>query len=148
MSGDSVRVACKTCLDEKSVDEFESYKYGYRKECKSCRSIYFKNRYHKSDQVRKATLESGRKSVAKNREKYTAYMKDKQCMDCGEKDPIVLDFDHVNGNKKHNVSKMVNGSYSWSSVLKEISKCEIRCANCHRRKTYKEIQRRKTNGYA
>ena len=32
------------------------------------------------------------------------------CVDCGDSNPIVLDFDHVNGDKSHNISDMVNGS--------------------------------------
>ena len=56
------------------------------------------------------------------------------CVDCGESDPRVLDFDHIN-NKKHNVSTLLRKEYSWESILKEASKCEVRCANCHRKKT-------------
>ena len=58
------------------------------------------------------------------------------CVDCGESNPIVLDFDHVHGDKSHNISDMVNGSYAISSIKDEIRKCEIRCSNCHRKKTH------------
>ena len=58
------------------------------------------------------------------------------CVDCGESNPIVLDFDHVHGDKSHNISDMVNGSYGISSIKEEIRKCEIRCSNCHRKKTH------------
>ena len=69
------------------------------------------------------------------------YLSTKKCADCGEKDPIVLDFDHKNPNNKFKpISIMLSGHYSWESVLKEIQKCEIRCANCHRRKTYKQFK--------
>ncbi len=61
----------------------------------------------------------------------------RSCVDCGEKDPVVLEFDHNGGeNKFKTISKMLSGHYSWQSLEKEIQKCEIRCANCHRRKTY------------
>ena len=56
------------------------------------------------------------------------------CVDCGETDPRVLDFDHIN-NKKVNISTLLSKEYSWDSILEEASKCQIRCANCHRRKT-------------
>ena len=62
-----------------------------------------------------------------------------QCVDCGESDARVLDFDHVHGKKVGNVSDMANGSYSIDAIKKEIRKCEVRCANCHRIKT---IERR------
>ena len=69
------------------------------------------------------------------------YLSTKKCIDCGENDPIVLDFDHINPSKKFKpISIMLSGHYSWKSVLKEIQKCEIRCANCHRRKTYLQFK--------
>jgi len=65
------------------------------------------------------------------------YLSTKKCIDCGENNPIVLDFDHTCVIKKFKpISIMLSGHYSWDSVLKEIEKCEIRCANCHRKKTY------------
>jgi len=76
----------------------------------------------------------------KVRKEVLNFLSDKCCLDCGEKDPIVLDFDHIDQkNKFKNVSRMLGGHYSWKSVLTEINKCEIRCANCHRRKTYIQL---------
>lgn len=71
------------------------------------------------------------------REKLLGFLSTKKCTDCGEKDPVVLDFDHISPKVKFkSISKMLSGHYSWKSVAKEIKKCEIRCANCHRRKAY------------
>jgi len=67
------------------------------------------------------------------------FLSTRACVDCGEKDPIVLEFDHRNSKSKFKIiGKMLSGHYSWQSVMNEISKCDIRCANCHRRKTYIE----------
>ena len=63
------------------------------------------------------------------------YLSEHPCVDCGESDPIVLEFDHVEG-KTMNVSKMRSQRYKWSVIVKEIAKCEVRCANCHRRTTH------------
>jgi len=69
------------------------------------------------------------------------YLSARFCIDCGERDPIILEFDHiVRKDKKKQVSKMLSGHYSWEKVLVEIKKCEIRCANCHRRKTYSQLK--------
>ena len=57
------------------------------------------------------------------------------CVDCGIKNHIVLDFDHLR-DKKYNVSRMIHDGFSWKAILKEIKKCEIVCANCHRIRTY------------
>lgn len=58
-------------------------------------------------------------------------------MDCGEKDPIVLEFDHQR-DKVLEVSIAIHRGWSEKKLLAEIEKCEVRCANCHVRKTYKE----------
>ncbi len=64
----------------------------------------------------------------------------KSCIDCGEKDPIVLDFDHRTPDTKFKpISKMLSGHYSWESLMREIKKCDIRCANCHRRRSHKQF---------
>lgn len=63
------------------------------------------------------------------------YLEEHPCVDCGERDPVVLEFDHVRGKKSYNVSAMIYLFTSWSSLSKEISKCDVRCANRHRRKT-------------
>ena len=73
----------------------------------------------------------------KVREKLFDYLSKEKCIDCGEKDPIVLDFDHIDkDNKFKTISQMLCGHYSFETILKEIEKCEIRCANCHRRRSY------------
>tara|TARA_R100000406_G_scaffold73516_1_gene53776 strand:- start:742 stop:1098 length:357 start_codon:yes stop_codon:yes gene_type:complete len=58
------------------------------------------------------------------------------CIDCGELDPIVLDFDHVRGEKLNNIADMVHKAFSIQTIKEEIRKCEIRCSNCHRKKTH------------
>jgi len=58
------------------------------------------------------------------------------CVDCGESNPIVLEFDHVCGEKIKNIADMVNQSYGIDTIKEEIRKCEIRCANCHRKRTH------------
>lgn len=65
------------------------------------------------------------------------YLSKKRCIDCGENDPVVLDFDHIDRKtKSKGIARMLSGHYAWATLLLEIEKCEIRCANCHRRKTY------------
>ena len=74
------------------------------------------------------------------REHLLEYLSARQCVDCGEKDPIVMEFDHIDPKTKtKKINKMLSGHYSWETIMKEINKCEIRCANCHRRKTYHQF---------
>lgn len=61
------------------------------------------------------------------------YLNNHPCVDCKEKDPIVLEFDHIS-DKIADVSTMYR-NYTLGKVKLEIEKCQVRCANCHRRKT-------------
>ena len=56
------------------------------------------------------------------------------CVDCGEQDPVVLDFDHV-GAKRAGVVQLAGREVAIAVLEREIGECEIRCANCHRRRT-------------
>jgi hypothetical protein len=68
------------------------------------------------------------------------------CVDCPEKDPVVLDFDHRDRSKKiGDVGQMVAKGIGISRIRAEIAKCEIRCANCHRRRTARERHYNKAN---
>jgi hypothetical protein len=61
------------------------------------------------------------------------YKEGKPCADCGNTyHPVCMDLDHVNGEKKLPVSR----AKSWASLLPELEKCELVCANCHRLRTY------------
>ena len=60
------------------------------------------------------------------------------CVDCRENNHIVLDFDHLR-DKKYNISRMIHDGFSWKAILKEIQKCEVVCANCHRIRTYDRL---------
>jgi len=66
------------------------------------------------------------------------YKKRSKCSDCGLSGvqyPEVLDFDHINDNKEFNISEFRRHTSGFNKVKKEIKKCEIVCANCHRIRT-------------
>lgn len=60
------------------------------------------------------------------------------CVDCGETDPVVLEFDH-RSDKSDNIGSMLRHGTSTETMEREIAKCDVRCANCHRRKTAKQF---------
>lgn len=66
------------------------------------------------------------------------YLSKHGCVDCGERDPVVLEFDHVMGDKITELSKMAHDVRPMKVIQKEVEKCEVRCSNCHKRKTAKE----------
>jgi hypothetical protein len=61
------------------------------------------------------------------------FLSEHPCVDCGEDDVLVLEFDHMS-EKEFGIANGVR-SRSWDAVLREMEKCEVVCANCHRRRT-------------
>ncbi|MDL9981045.1 hypothetical protein [Microbacterium candidum] len=60
------------------------------------------------------------------------YLRAHPCVDCGNRDLRVLDFDHRPGSgKSADVMRLVAGGYGIPRLLDEIAKCDVRCRNCH-----------------
>jgi len=77
---------------------------------------------------------------------FLEFKKDLKCETCNETHPACLDFHHVNSkDKEFAVSKMVGDGASLEKIVKEIKKCKILCANCHR-KLHFETDYRRANG--
>ncbi len=131
---------CSRCGNEKSISEFSfrnKKKNKRQSACKKCHNALTRNHYEDNVEyyVKKAkTIKQN--AVKRNRQKVFEYLLNHPCVDCGEEDPVVLQFDHVRGSKKCAVSMLLYNS--WKLVEEEIAKCEIRCANCHARKTAKQ----------
>jgi len=67
-----------------------------------------------------------------------AHLTEHPCVDCGEADLRVLDFDHLR-DKTAEISRLINAGATNERLRAEIAKCEVRCANCHRRRTMRMI---------
>ncbi len=96
-------------------------------------------RYEVNKEVIKA-----RAKIHSNREKIKIrawvleYLLGHPCVDCPESDPIVLEFDHRPEEKKRfAIADFCNKGMSLKSVIAEVAKCDVRCANCHRKMTYR-----------
>ena len=77
------------------------------------------------------------------------YKRDRTCIDCGfpGKDfPYVLDFDHLDGgmSKKFTIGSWSQSVLSIDAIKKEIEKCELVCANCHRKRTFAKKYHKKS----
>jgi hypothetical protein len=74
-------------------------------------------------------------SINRKKLKLQQYKLDRGCVDCGYKEHAeALDFDHLS-DKTMNVSNVIHANMSWERIMKEVSKCEVVCANCHRVRT-------------
>jgi 5-methylcytosine-specific restriction endonuclease McrA len=80
-------------------------------------------------------------AIQRNRLYVWNYLQDKCCLTCGEDDPIVLEFDHRNRRQKDATISMAikHRKFSIERLQHELDKCDILCANCHRRKTSKQL---------
>lgn len=59
------------------------------------------------------------------------------CIRCGEKHPACLDFHHRNPEEKDVVlARAYMAGWSRERILVEIAKCDVLCANCHRKEHY------------
>ena len=64
-----------------------------------------------------------------------------KCVRCGyNKCPEVLEFHHRNPSEKEFNISSKGHCRSWERVKKEIEKCDLLCANCHR-ETHADIDR-------
>lgn len=132
---------CSLCKDHKAESEF-NFKYKslgiLQRHCKDCSRMEIKRHYVEHKQYYLDKAKKRNVIIHKILNDYVLnYLKDHPCIDCGESDPIVLEFDHLE-NKYKDVAKLKRDS-SIERLKIEIRKCEVRCANCHRRKTIQRI---------
>lgn len=103
---------------------------------------------HKNlDERKKYQAEYGKKWYQKNKEKtlkqvadrkkqiyqiYYQYKATLKCEQCGENHPATLQFHHIDPNSKTDeIGAMVGRGLAWDTILEEIKKCQVLCANCH-----------------
>lgn len=124
---------CATCQELKENKEFGKLtksKDGLSYSCKDCSKKYRNLHYKNSSQLKLNIRRRAKDTRLSNRQFIYDYLKDKKCVDCGNNNPVVLQFDHRDQNLKcYSIANMRN--FSLSKILTEIEKCDIRCANCH-----------------
>src|SRR5579875_2419722 len=131
---------CPKCLQDKPTSAFGKAKDrrdGLQPYCRDCRRSIDKAFYDKTPE-RRENIRGSRAAARSAAQAYVlAYLAEHPCSDCGEDDIVVLDFDHVRGTKRMAVAEMVRRGFAIATIQLEIDKCEVRCANCHRRVTAK-----------
>ena len=88
-----------------------------------------------TDQQRADTARRKRESIKRAQAYVYAILHEASCADCGEEDMVVFEFDHVRGDKVESVARMISQGAGVGKIQREIEKCEVVCANCHRRRT-------------
>lgn len=114
---------CTVCEKELNLSSFHKNgtikgKEYRRHQCKDC---FYQIKKSKNQEMAKWILET---------------KKTLKCQACGNDDFRVLEFDHLN-NKEFNIGDAIN-NYGKERIIKEMEKCQVLCANCHRIKTYND----------
>jgi hypothetical protein len=131
---------CTRCREHKPIKAFarRGPRHNHRLDswCNLCRRRYQSAWYNDLSAEKKADRRSrADERRGQLRNQVYSYLETHPCVDCGESDPVVLEFDHIGTDKAAMISVMVKNRMSWERILAEIQKCVVRCANCHRRVT-------------
>jgi len=131
---------CVRCDTTRPVSEFNKGTSGdgLHTYCRECQQAYEREYWRKTKGRKKKWYAKRKEREYRNRKTILDYLMEHPCVDCGETNPLVLQFDHVRGEKKFNLGDAMIASISLHRIHSEIEKCEVRCVNCHLRKTAEE----------
>ena len=137
---------CTKCKKEKQLSEFNfrnKSKGTYCSWCQECFRSYERVRWaeaEQSDELKKRHKRNSYLSRLRNQQFIWDYLMSHPCECCGEKDPVVLQFDHIDRTGKTiGISVASRSCASIERIKEEISKCRVLCANCHMRRTAKQM---------
>lgn len=99
---------------------------------------YMREVWYPKNKERHKTLVAKRNRLLKKEIKeFLTILKQEKACSCGEQDYKCLDFHHIDPTtKKFNIGDAVRERQTKRAILEEISKCEVLCANCHRKLHY------------
>lgn len=130
---------CGSCGQVKPLSDFHKRSAatdGTQNRCKECNKKQRLEYYRTAKGKASNTLVGQRARIRNSRFLYE-YLLSHPCVDCGESDPIVLEFDHIDRTTK--LFTISGRDVGLNRLMEEISKCEVRCANCHRRRTAQQF---------
>jgi len=104
---------------EENADKMRQYR----------REWYYRNK----DYAKEKSREARKKARQDLKEWFYNYKKTLKCLICGEKESVCLDFHHIDPSTKEFSVAAAYMSKTKERLLKEISKCVVLCANCHRK---------------
>ena len=126
---------CLKCNIVKSFEDFHKSKLkvdGYQPYCKDCRKVIDAESYQKSKSRQKSIKDRRVRIKEYNSRLIKRYKRFCGCLVCSENEPIALDLHHIDPFEKDiNPSSAV--TYSTTFLKREIRKCVVLCANCHRK---------------
>lgn len=127
--------------DSAFANKFKTNKRGL---CKKCKSLYNKDWYGRNKKKHLVDVVRNNRKYRKLIRAAVDKLKERPCSDCGRRfPPCAMDFDHRHpGAKWMEVAHLATRSTSLAPVLREIKKCDLVCAVCHRIRTWNRLQKR------
>ena len=128
---------CSKCSVEKELTNFYKIKNSNRVNawCKLCGVVYNRDRLSKC----KDKTNARQREKMEQKQAWLSALKVGPCSDCKKTfDSVCMDWDHVSGKKVGDVSRLLRSGRSKETILTEIAKCELVCANCHRIRTHEK----------
>lgn len=121
------RAQCRQSKDRTEFNRSAKNRDGLHSYCRDCQKAHYRmNAARHGANVRRTTTAR----LSRMREILVMTMVT-GCVDCGNTNIRVLEFDHVRGDKIESIGQMVRRGRAISLIKSEISKCEVRCRNCH-----------------
>lgn len=132
---------CGGCGQDVPRTEFNrssSTRDGLQTICRECNKRKAREYYAKNREQHVKVIVARRKASRVSAQEFLAhYLLSHPCVDCGETDVRVLDFDHREGVKKTAmVTRLAANGFGRARLEAEIAMCDVRCRNCHARVTY------------
>jgi hypothetical protein len=122
---------CGRCEHHLPIESFNRHRDGLQWWCRSCFAAYFRDR---GDKHRRQSYAAKLERQQALRAQILDHLRHQPCVDCGEANPVVLEFDHV-GEKIASISVLLSQCATRKALAAEIARCEVVCTNCHRRRT-------------
>lgn len=126
---------CYTCKGKKPKASFHRHAgrpNDKQTMCKVCRKAYNAEYYQRTKSL--PSRDSGQKKVLQRVNGLILAAMSGGCVDCGISDLEVLEFDHL-GDKVASIAKM-RQTANTPKLMAELAKCQVVCANCHKKRTY------------
>jgi hypothetical protein len=129
------QLCCAPCRERTKHGTSDGYT-NWRCRCKSCRDEFTRIRENANKYSARVVYQ---RSWANELQQWKSTLKfGKECADCdmlctSENFPM-FDWDHLPGTQK--LFSISAASRAKSTILAEIAKCELVCANCHRMRTW------------
>jgi len=131
---------CSTCGLDKPLSEYNNLKKspdGKQARCRACCREWYEQ--HKDDHKKKVAKNT-QDRLGWRRQWLWDFLVEHPCVDCGQKDPVLLELDHRDcSTKVQGVAQMIRSKAAWKEILAEVDKCESRCLYCHRRRTVEQF---------